>query len=52
MLLSNSWPKYLISSLPKLLAKLSNQERKNWKLSIKTNLLLMLKLINFSVYLL
>ena len=48
MLISNSWLKYLKSSLLKFLTKLSNEELKNWKLSIKTNLLLMLQLIYFS----
>ena len=47
MLQSNSWLKYLKSFLYKFLTKLSNEELKNWKLSIKINLLLMLKLMMY-----
>ena len=38
-------------SLPKLLTKLSNEELKNWKLSIKATLLLMLKFMFFLIHL-
>ena len=38
---------YLKSSLDKFLTKLSNEDLRNWKLSIKLNLLLILRLIYF-----
>ena len=47
-LLPNFWLKYLKSSLPKFLTKLSNEKLRNWKLSIKLSLFLTLKLIYFS----
>ena len=47
-LLPNFWLKYLKSSLPKFLTKLSNEILRNWKLSIKLSLFLTLKLIYFS----
>ena len=37
------------SSLPKFLTTLSNEELRNWKLSIKLNLLLMVKIMYFSI---
>ena len=48
MLLLNFWLKYLKSYLVKFLTKLSYEELRNRKLSIKLNLLLMPKLIYFS----
>ena len=48
MLLSNSWLKYLNCFFSKLFAKLPNEELKNWKLSIKRNLLSMPKHTYFS----
>ena len=38
----------LKSILPKFLTRLSNEELRNWKLTIKRNLLLILNLIYFS----
>ena len=40
--------KYLKSSLLNFLTKLSNKESRNWKLSIKFNSLLLVKLMHFS----
>ena len=45
---SNSRFKYLKSSLVKFLTNLSNGKLRNWKLLVKFNLLLMVKLKYFS----
>ena len=49
MLLSNSLLKNLKLSLtnPNFVTKVSREEPKNWKLSIKINLLLIIKLLQF-----